>query len=152
VSGSWCSSTPALGFAAENSWLFAGKTSASRPTGKRHAFDLAQRRLGHEDGRFEEAGSASSVRREELKKWRAASLYCSHEDFFSPSVQKNGTQPFQPDMILRRHIRPALEQMGVATRIGWHSFRHGSERCPAQMKVDVKLPKGYSAKQSSHHA
>ena len=28
-------------------------------------------------------------------------------------------------MILKRHIRPVLEEMGVTKTIGWHSFRHG---------------------------
>ncbi len=28
-------------------------------------------------------------------------------------------------MILKRRIRPALKQIGVTNRIGFHSFRHG---------------------------
>ena len=41
------------------------------------------------------------------------SLYQADSDFLFPSIQKNGTQPLQPDMILKRHIRPVLEEMGV---------------------------------------
>jgi len=75
---------------------------------------------------------------EELKQWRAAALYGSEDDFLFPSIQMNGSQPLQPDMILKRHIRPALERIGVKKRIGWHSFRHGLATMLRQKKVDVK--------------
>ena len=42
-------------------------------------------------------------------------------------------------MILKRHIRPVLAEMGVKKRIGWHSFRHGLGTMLRQMKVDVKV-------------
>ena len=50
---------------------------------------------------------------EELKKWKAESMYQSDSDFLFPSIQKNGAQPLQPDMILKRHIRPVLGELGV---------------------------------------
>jgi integrase len=75
---------------------------------------------------------------EELKQWRLASLYSSDDDYLFPSVAKNGSQPIQPDMILKRHIRPALERMGVKKRIGWHSFRHGLATMLRQKGVDIK--------------
>jgi integrase len=62
---------------------------------------------------------------EELKKWRAISPYHSDKDFLFPSIQKNGDCPIAPDMILRRHVRPALQRLGINKHIGWHSFRHG---------------------------
>jgi integrase len=62
---------------------------------------------------------------EELKHWRSVTLYRADTDYLFPSVAKNGAQPLQPEMILRRHIRPALKQIGVTKRIGFHSFRHG---------------------------
>lgn len=75
---------------------------------------------------------------EELKKWRLVTLYRSDEDFLFPSIAKNGTQPISPDMILRRHIRPALERIGTAKRIGFHSFRHGFATMLRQHGVDLK--------------
>jgi integrase len=75
---------------------------------------------------------------EELKKWRIASLYCSEDDYLFPSIVKNGVQPIQPDMILKRHIRPALVRLGVNKRIGWHSFRHGLATMLRQKGVDIK--------------
>jgi integrase len=75
---------------------------------------------------------------EELKQWRLVTMYRSDEDFLFPSIAKNGTQPLTPDMILRRHIRPALEKIGVTKRIGFHSFRHGLVVMLRQQGVDLK--------------
>ena len=75
---------------------------------------------------------------EELKHWRSVTLYRADTDYLFPSVAKNGSQPLQPDMILRRHIRPALKQLGVTKRIGFHSFRHGLAVMLRQQGVDLK--------------
>ena len=76
---------------------------------------------------------------DELKKWREESLYRADSDYIFASVQKNGSQPLQPDTLFKRHIRTALEEMGVNKRITWHSFRHGLGTMLRQMKVDVKV-------------
>jgi integrase len=76
---------------------------------------------------------------QELRQWRSESQYQADSDFLFPSIQKNGSQPLQPDMILKRHIRPALEQMGVKKRIGWHSFRHGLSQLLRQRGIEVKV-------------
>jgi integrase len=76
---------------------------------------------------------------EELRIWRAASLYRSEKDYLFPSIQKNGKRPLQPDMILRRHLRPALQRLGVIKRIGWHSFRHGMANPLRECGIDVKV-------------
>jgi integrase len=75
---------------------------------------------------------------EELKQWRAVTLYRADSDYLFPSVRKNGSQPITPDMILRRHIRPALQRTGVTKHIGWYSFRHGLATMLRQQKVDLK--------------
>ena len=75
---------------------------------------------------------------EELKQWRSVTLYNADTDYLFPSVAKNGSQPLQPDMILKRHIRPALKQIGVTKRIGFHSFRHGLAVMLRQQGVDLK--------------
>lgn len=74
----------------------------------------------------------------ELKAWRKKSLYRSDDDYLFPSILKNGTQPLQPDMILKRFIRPALKRLKVTKRIGWHSFRHGLSNQLRENGVDVK--------------
>ena len=75
---------------------------------------------------------------DELKQWKLVSIYRADDDYIFPSIAKNGSQPIQPDMILKRHIRPALERIGVKKRIGWHSFRHGLGTMLRQKKVDIK--------------
>ena len=75
---------------------------------------------------------------EELKQWKSVTLYRSDEDYLFPSIAKNGSQPISPDMILRRHIRPALQRIGVTKRIGWHTFRHSLGTMLRQKGVDVK--------------
>ena len=60
------------------------------------------------------------------------------EHYLFPSIQMNGTHPAQPDMILKRHIRPALERMGVQKIIGWHSCRHGLANMPWQKGLGIK--------------
>lgn len=44
--------------------------------------------------------------------------YNTEKDYQFASEQKNGKQPLQPDMILKNHIRPALERLGVTKKIG----------------------------------
>jgi len=34
-----------------------------------------------------------------------------------------GKQPYWPESLLRRHIRPAAERAGIKKTLGWHSFR-----------------------------
>jgi site-specific recombinase XerD len=76
---------------------------------------------------------------DELSRWRESSLYRSDQDYLFPSIQKNGTRPLQPEMVLRRHIRPALARLGVPKKIGWHSFRHGFSNLLRENGVDVKV-------------
>jgi len=75
---------------------------------------------------------------EQLQCWRSESVYRSERDYLFPSVLKKGTQPVQPEMILRRHIRPALQRLGVEKKIAWHSFRHGLATLLRQTGADVK--------------
>ena len=42
---------------------------------------------------------------DELMRWRLTSICRTYEDYLLPSVQKNGSQPMHPDMILKRDIR-----------------------------------------------
>ncbi len=74
----------------------------------------------------------------ELKRWKKTSLYQASDDFLFPSISKNGEQPVHPDMILKRHIRPALVRLGVTKKIGWHSFRHGLPNQLRQDGVEIK--------------
>jgi integrase len=76
---------------------------------------------------------------EELENWRKETLYRSDADYVFASVLKNGRQPLQPDMILKRHIRPVLERLHIDKKIGWHSFRHGLGTLLRQTGADIKV-------------
>ncbi len=65
--------------------------------------------------------------------------YQADSDFLFLSIQKNSSRPLQPDMILKRHIRPALEQLAVKKRNAWHSFRHGLSQFLRQHGIDLKI-------------
>jgi integrase len=75
---------------------------------------------------------------DELKRWKASSHYRSAKDFVFPSIQKNGKQPLQPDMILKNHIRPVLKRLGIKKKVGWHTFRHGVADLLRRNGVDLK--------------
>ncbi len=111
-------------------------------------FELSQASVTHAVWRNVEGDTKTEASRkpvplpalvvEELKQWRLITLYRSDEAYIFPSIAKNGTQPITPDMVLRRHIRPALKRAGVTKRIGFHSFRHGLGTILRQQGVDLK--------------
>jgi site-specific recombinase XerD len=35
-----------------------------------------------------------------------------------------GKQPYWPDNLLKRSIKPVARQAGITRNIGWHTFRH----------------------------
>jgi integrase len=44
-------------------------------------------------------------------------------DYIFGSPEKQGQQPYWPDSLLRKGIRPAAVRAGISKHIGWHSFR-----------------------------
>jgi integrase len=58
-----------------------------------------------------------------LLDWRGRCPYNQDADFLFGSPDKNGLQPYWPDSLLRKVIRPAATRAGIAKHIGWHSFR-----------------------------
>jgi integrase len=75
---------------------------------------------------------------EQLRDWRKASPWNGDDDYVFPSVRHNGEHPIAPDSILNNSIRPALKELGINKRIGWHSFRHGLGTMLRQQGVDLK--------------
>lgn len=75
-----------------------------------------------------------------LLEWRAESHYQAETDFLFPSDRLKGAKPLSPDMLLRKIIRPALDDAGVTGKvIGWHSFRHSLATNLRSLGVDVKV-------------
>ncbi|MGH9533547.1 MAG: tyrosine-type recombinase/integrase [Terriglobales bacterium] len=75
----------------------------------------------------------------ELLTWRESALYIAPEDWVFASPQMRGRQPYWPDTILKRSIRPAALAAGITKRIGWHTFRHSFSTMLRSRGVDIKV-------------
>ena len=60
---------------------------------------------------------------EELLSWKRAAPYDQPENRVFASTRKQGKQPYSPDSLLKRCIRPAGERAKITKHIGWHTFR-----------------------------
>jgi integrase len=58
-----------------------------------------------------------------LTSWRDRTEYAKPSDWVFASPLSFGKLPYWPDMMLRRHILPAVKRLGIGKRIGWHTFR-----------------------------
>jgi integrase len=61
---------------------------------------------------------------EDLFRWRRVSPYAMPIDWVFASPTMRGKQPYWPDNLMKRHIRPVARAAGIYKRIGWHTFRH----------------------------
>jgi integrase len=56
--------------------------------------------------------------------WKETTSYAQPDDWIFASPRSKGRKPFYPDMVMVKHIRPAVLRAGITRRIGWHAFRH----------------------------
>jgi integrase len=61
---------------------------------------------------------------EDLVRWRRQSAYQLNDDYVFASESMGGKQPYWPDNLMKRHVRPVAKANGIHKRIGWHTFRH----------------------------
>jgi integrase len=90
----------------------------------RDAFDLASG-----PGNWKADASAKPVpmdshMAEDLLRWRRQSIYASDDDYVFASETTRGKQPFWPDNLMKREIRPVAKANGIHEKIGWHTSRH----------------------------
>ena len=60
----------------------------------------------------------------ELWAWKQHSSYNQPYDWVFASPRTKGKNPYWPDIILSRIVRPAATRAGIRKHIGWHTFRH----------------------------
>jgi integrase len=60
----------------------------------------------------------------ELWTWKQDSAYGQPDDWIFASPHSRGRNPYWPDILLSRVIRPAAACAGIRKHIGWHTFRH----------------------------
>ena len=61
---------------------------------------------------------------EDLLRWRKTCAYPLDSDWVFASPTMKGKQPYWPDNLLKRYIKPAAKKAGINKNIGWHTFRH----------------------------
>ena len=76
---------------------------------------------------------------ESLRNLRLRSVYNQGDDWVFASPEMGGKQPYWPENLLRRHIRPAAIKAGISKRIGWHTFRHSYATLLKANGEDVKI-------------
>lgn len=59
-----------------------------------------------------------------LLDWRSRTPFNQSDDWLFASPNMRGQQPYWPETLLRRHIRPAAKRAGITKTIGWHTLRH----------------------------
>jgi integrase len=60
----------------------------------------------------------------ELWAWKQHSSYNQPHDWVFASPRTKGKNPYWPDIILSRIVRPAATRAGIRKHVGWHTFRH----------------------------
>ncbi len=61
---------------------------------------------------------------EDLLQWQKKSPYPMQEDWVFASPTMKGEQPYWPDNLMKRYIKPVAKANGIYKNIGWHTFRH----------------------------
>jgi len=59
-----------------------------------------------------------------LLSWRKQSAYTAPDGWTFASRRHRGRHPVWGQAILRKHVRPVAEKVGIQKSIGWHTFRH----------------------------
>jgi len=73
-----------------------------------------------------------------LSAWKSQTTYSKPDDWVFASPESKGTQPYWPENVLRRHIRPALKRAGIQKAVGYHTFRHSLATVLKANGEDVK--------------
>lgn len=74
-----------------------------------------------------------------LLEWRTQSPFDQASDWIFASPETGGTQPYWPESLLRRHIRPAAKRCGIHKTIGWHTFRRSFATLLKANGEDIKV-------------
>jgi len=59
----------------------------------------------------------------ELRTWRSRCAYNQNDDWVFASPLTKGRQPYWPENLMKRGIRPAAKRAKIMKHISWHTFR-----------------------------
>ena len=65
-----------------------------------------------------------SILAAELWTWKQHSSYSQPHDWVFASPRTKGKNPYWPDILLSRVVRPAVARAGIQKHVGWHTLRH----------------------------
>ena len=80
-----------------------------------------------------------SFQMQDLKAWRVVAPYPDDSDWLFASHLKKGRKPYWPDMLLKRHLVPTAERLGIKKKIGWHTFRRTYASLLKAAGTDLKV-------------
>jgi integrase len=75
---------------------------------------------------------------EALLDWREICPYNQDSDFVFGSLEMKGKQPYWPDTMLHKVLKPAARRAKIAKSIGWHSFRRTYATLLVESGANVK--------------
>jgi integrase len=90
---------------------------------------------------------------EDLKRWHRQSPYPMPDDWVFASPSMRGQQPYWPDNLMKRYIKPTARAIGINKNIGWHTFRHSFGTRLKANGEDIKtVQELLTARQQQDHA
>ena len=74
-----------------------------------------------------------------LASWRRRTPYNQPDDWVFASPKAGGKKPYNPGMLVRRHLRPATLKAKVHGIVGWHTFRRTVATLLVENGNDIKV-------------
>ena len=76
-----------------------------------------------------------------LHEQRTGSAYQQESNWVFASPRKKGREPYWPDSLLAKVVKPAAQRAGITKRIGWHMLRHSYSSLLRANGTDIQVQK-----------
>jgi integrase len=74
-----------------------------------------------------------------LRNWRAHTKYKAATDWVFASPHSGGRKPYWYQSLMRNRIRVVARRLGIAKKLGWHTFRHTCATLLRASGADIKV-------------
>jgi len=74
-----------------------------------------------------------------LRTWRVHTKYKSASDWIFASPYSGGRKPYWYQSLMRNQIREVARRVGIAKKMGWHTFRHTCATLLRASGADIKV-------------
>jgi site-specific recombinase XerD len=71
------------------------------------------------------------------------------DDWVFASPAKKGKQPYWPDNLMKRYVKPIALKAGINKNIGWHTFCHSFGKVVEMMVPNLGETRGKSHPRSA---